>query len=45
MDQFQVGGWPTRFLLSQDGNYYMDPYQRRHKLTLDEIESYLDGQY
>ena len=41
MQQFGVGGWPTRFLLSKEGYFYMEPVEKRIRLSLREIENFL----
>ena len=41
MQQFGVGGWPTRFLLSKEGYFYMEPVEKRTKLSLREIVNFL----
>lgn len=41
MQRFGVGGWPTRFLLSKEGYFYMEPIEKRIKLSLREIVNFL----
>lgn len=41
MQRFGVGGWPARFLLSKEGYVYMEPVEKRIKLTLREIVNFL----
>lgn len=41
MQRFGVGGWPTRFLLSKEGYFYMEPVEKRTKLSLREITNFL----
>ena len=43
MKRFGVGGWPTRFLLSKDGYFYMGPVEKRTRLSLREIANFLSS--
>jgi len=42
MKRYQVGGWPARFLLDRSGYLYRDPFERRMKLSLNEIRRFLE---
>lgn len=42
MQDFDVAGWPARFLLNENGYFFKEPVENRTKLSLNEIESYLE---
>lgn len=42
MEKFNVNGWPTRYLLSIEGYFYVEPVEKRRQLSLDEIQNFLE---
>jgi len=42
MKKFNVTGWPAYFLIDSNGFFFKEPIENRIKLSLDEIEEYLN---
>ena len=42
MKQFGVSGWPARFLLNEEGYFFEAPIESRIKLSMSEIENFLN---
>ena len=44
MNQFGVEGWPMHILINERGDMLMEPVEKRHGLSLDEVFEFLESQ-